>query len=97
MFLINLHAVPTKKSEHFDEFIGAYVSVYIDYTDEEGAMQLSKYYVEQEGWVVNNIEEEYYIIENSSDLEDDQKELFNEAKEYGYTMMFNAYESSEEK
>lgn len=96
MFLINLHAVPTKESEHFEEFVGAYVSVYINYADVDGAMQLSKYYVEQEGWVVNSVEDEYYHIEKSDDLEEAQKELFDEAKEYGYTMLFNAYESAEE-
>lgn len=96
MILVNLHAVPTNQSEYFDQFIGAYVSVYINYSDVNGAMQLAKYYVEEEGWVVNNIDDEYYVIDNKEDLDNDQQELFSEAKEYGYTMMFNAYESAEE-
>lgn len=96
MFLINLHAVPTKESEYFNEFIGAYVSVYIDYRDVNGVIELALFYAEQEGWVVNNVEEDYYEINTVDDLDDEQKELYDEAKEYGYTMVFNAYESVEE-
>lgn len=96
MILINLHAVPTKESEYFNQFIGSYVSVYIDYSEVSGAIQLAKYYVEEEGWVVNNIDDEYYVIDKKDDLESDQQEFFSEAKEYGYTMVFNAYESVEE-
>lgn len=96
MFLFNLHAVPTKSSEHFNEFVGAYVSVYINYADADGAMQLAKYYVEQEGWVVNNIEDDYYAIESADELEGEQLDLFDEAEQYGFTMVFNAYETAEE-
>ena len=45
MFLINALAKPTKKSEQYDEVIGAYVSLYIDYKDIEGAYRLAKYYI----------------------------------------------------
>lgn len=96
MLLINLHAVPTKQTDYFDEFIGAYISVYINFKDVDGAMQLAKFYVEKEGWVVNNIEEDYYEIEDVTDLDEEQQELFEEAQEYGYTMVFNAYETSTE-
>lgn len=96
MFLINLHAIPTEKSEYFNQVLGAYVSSYIDYKDIDGAMTLAEKYVENEGWKVENIDDEYFVIESIDELEEEQKELFEEAQEYGYTLFFNCYESDDE-
>ncbi|TYQ00454.1 hypothetical protein C7447_1011070 [Tenacibaculum adriaticum] len=96
MYLINVHAIPTKDSEYYDKVVGAYVSLYIDYADIEGAMQLSKFYIEEEGWKVESIDEEYYDLEDENDVDEDQKEFYIEAKEFGYTLVFNTYESDEE-
>lgn len=96
MYLINLHAVPTNSSEHFEKIMGAFVSTYIDYKDIDGAVKLAQLYVEDEGWKVGNVEDEYYIINSANELEDEQKEVFDEAKEHGYAMFFNCYESDEE-
>lgn len=96
MFLFNAHAVPSKESEYFNEVVGAYVSIYIDYADLEGAQKLCKFYIENEGWKMESLEEEYFHINDESELEDDQKEFFEETLEYGYTMVFNCYESDEE-
>ena len=96
MYLINVHAVPTQDSEHFDQFKGAFVSMYIDYADIDGAMHLAKLYVEEEGWNVESIDEEYYDLDSENDIDDDQKEFYTEAKEFGFTMVFNCYENDEE-
>ncbi|WGH75351.1 hypothetical protein P8625_14955 [Tenacibaculum tangerinum] len=96
MFLINALAKPKKSSEHYDEFLGAYVSLYIDYKDIEGAMKLAKFYIKQEHWKVVEIEDEYYTLDAVDDVEDDeQKELYEEAVEYGYSMLFNCYEEED--
>ena len=92
MFLINALAKPKKSSEHYDEVIGAYVSLYIDYKDIEGAIRLAKFYIKDEGWKVTEIEEEYFTLASVSEVEDDQKELYEEAIEYGYSIVFNCYE-----
>lgn len=92
MFLINALAKPKKTSEHYDEVLGAYVSLYIDYKDIDGAIRLAKYYIKDEGWKVTDIEEEYYVLESIEDVEEDQKELYTEALEYGYSIVFNCYE-----
>jgi len=96
MLLINLHAIPESTSEYFGKVIGAYVSVYVDYVDAEGAIQLAKFYTEDEGWKVENIEDEFFEIENAAELDEEQKQFFEEAEEYGYTMIFNCYESEDE-
>lgn len=92
MFLINALAKPKKSSEHYGEVIGAYVSLYIDYKDIEGAIRLAKFYIKDEGWKVTEIEEEYFTLNSISEVEDDQKELYEDAVEYGYSIVFNCYE-----
>lgn len=92
MFLINALAIPKKHSKLYKEVAGAYVSLYIDYKDVEGAFKLAKHYIKTEGWKVAEIEEEYYSLDSVDDLEDELKDFYNEAKEFGYTMVFNCYE-----
>lgn len=96
MYLINLQAKPENDSEYFDKVAGAFVSVYIDYIDGEGAIQLAKFYTEEEGWKVESVDDEFFEIENKEELDEELQEFYNEAKEYGYTMVFNCYESEEE-
>lgn len=92
MFLINALAKPTKSSEQYDEVIGAYVSLYIDYKDIDGAFKLAKYYIKEEGWKVTEIEEEYFTLDSVEDAEEDHTELYEEALEYGYSIIFNCFE-----
>jgi len=92
MFLINALATPTKSSEQYDEVIGAYVSLYIDYKDIEGSFKLAKYYIKEEGWKVTEIEEEYFTLDSITDAEEDHIELYEEALEYGYSIIFNCFE-----
>ncbi|GGG96753.1 hypothetical protein GCM10011416_13280 [Polaribacter pacificus] len=92
MFLINALAKPTKSSDQYDEVIGAYVSLYIDYKDIDGAYKLAKHYIKQEGWKVTELEEEYYTLDSANDVDEDQVELYEEALEYGYSIIFNCFE-----
>lgn len=92
MFLINALAKPTKKSEQYDEVIGAYVSLYIDYKDLEGAYKLAKYYIKSEGWKITELEEEYFTLDSVNDVDEEQVELYEEALEYGYSIIFNCFE-----
>lgn len=94
MYLINIQAKPKKESEHYDTFKGAFVSVYVDYKDINGAVTLAKDYVKQEGWKVVEVDDEYFTINSKDDLgeEEGQEELYNEALEYGFSIIFNCYE-----
>ena len=85
-------ATPKKSSEHYDEVIGAYVSLYIDYKDIEGAFKLAKSYIKEEGWKVTEIEEEYFTLDSVADAEEDHSELYEEALEFGYAIIFNCFE-----
>lgn len=92
MYLINALAKPKKSSEHYDKVIGAYVSLYIDYKDIEGALKLAEHYIKEEGWKLTKIEEEYFTLDSIDDVDEEQKELYQEAIKYGYTIVFNCYE-----
>ena len=92
MFLINAVATPKKSSDQYDEVIGAYVSLYIDYKDIEGAFKLAKFYIKDEGWKVSEIEEEYFVLDSVNDVDEDQTEMYEEALEFGYSIIFNCYE-----
>ncbi|MFL0089275.1 hypothetical protein V2550_11410 [Tenacibaculum maritimum] len=92
MFLINVLAKPKKETEQYGEVVGAYVSLYIDYKDIEGAIQLAKFYIKEEGWKVVKIEEEYFVLDSLEDVEEDQVPLYREALEDGYAIIFNCYE-----
>lgn len=98
MYLINIQAKPKKESEYYDDYLGAFVSVYIDYKDLNGAINLAKYYVNEEGWKIDKVEEEYFTLNSIDDVsdEDGQIELYKEALEYGYAIIFNCYEEDEE-
>ena len=42
--------------------------------------------------ILTEIEEEYFTLDSVNDVDEDQKELYEEAIEYGYTIVFNCYE-----
>lgn len=97
MYLINIHAKPTKESDQFDKVLGAYVSVYIDFKDIDGAFELAKFYTQEEGWDIDEVEKDYFTFNSKEDIVDDEEiELYEEALEYGYSMIFNCYETEDE-
>ena len=53
---------------------------------------MAKYYIKSEGWKVTEIEEEYYTLDTVDDVDEDQAELYEEALEYGYSIIFNCFE-----
>lgn len=98
MYLINIQAKPTKETDYYDTVAGAFASVYVDYKDLKGAVNLAKLYVTQEGWEVVKVDDEYFTLNSLEDVEqeEDQIELYNEALEYGYSIILNCYEEEEE-
>lgn len=96
MYLFNLQAKPLKKVEEHPQVIGAYVSAYINFIDVDGAVELAKHYIESEGWEVISIDDDFYQLTSKSDLEKEHQDIYDETKEYGYTLIFNAYEEGSE-
>ena len=95
MFHINSHVKPRKESEHFGKIEGAYATLFIDYNDIDGAFALTKFYLENEGWEIIEIEEEYFVINSKDEMDIDYNQYYEEVFEYGYSLIFNMYEKEE--
>ena len=96
MFLFNFHTEPLPACEKYGECKGAYVAVFINYQDYDGAVELAKYYIESNDWKILQLEEEYWILESQDDVNQDNLEYYEEASQTGYSVIFNLYESDDE-
>jgi len=96
MYLINAHVIPTDQSTEFGKCIGAYVTLFINYMDIDGAFELAKYYITSDGWKIDELEEECFKLESNSDVEENQLEFYNEALSDGYSLIFNCYLNDDE-
>ena len=91
MFHIVIHCKPKENNEHFGKVKGSYASILLDYKDYDGAMQLSKFYVNEDNWNFIDFEQDYYTFENREDLPEDYQEYFDEIEEFGYSIIYNMY------
>lgn len=86
---------PLAEDGEFAGVGGAYVNIYINFVDYEGAHALSHFYIEREGWLIvdkDKMGEEdangAYQIERKDVAESDE-EFFNEAERDGYSAIYN--------
>lgn len=96
MYQIIAHVRPTEQSEHYRQVEGAYAVLFINYKDIDGAYALARYYIQDNGWEVLELEEEYYPIETIEDMNFEHREHYEDIMEYGYSLIFNTYENAEE-
>ncbi len=97
MFHIVIHCKPKKDNKEFyGKVIGAYASILIDFKDYDGVMELSKYYVDENGWEIIEVDNEYFTFDNKEDLSDDYQQYFDELSEYGYWLIVNTYDREED-
>jgi hypothetical protein len=93
MYQIIAHTKPRKDSKHHGEVLGAYATIFIDFKEIDGAYVLAKHYIEDEGWEIIELEDEYFIINSIEDMAKDYQQYFDEVFQYGYTLIFNTYHS----
>ena len=96
MYRITAHVKPKKGSKKFDGIEGAFTVLFIDYKDIDGAFELAKYYIQDEDWEIIELEKEYFVIENENEMPEGYEKFYNEVFEYGYSLIFNTYETDEE-
>lgn len=96
MFLINIHCKPTKDNEkYYGRVTGNYAGMLIDFKDIAGAFELARFYLEQNQWEVMTVDDDYFVINQKEDLGEENRKTFDEAKVFGYSMIFNMYLSKE--
>jgi|SRR6218665_220290 len=96
MIQIVIHCKPKENSEHFGKVHGAYAAIFVNYKDVDGAFELAKFYVNDNGWEIVEVEEEYYIIDTKEEMDKDYEEYFEEIIEYGYSVIYNMYQDDSE-
>ena len=96
MFQIIAHVKPTEKSEHFNKYKGAYAVLFIDYKDIDGAFELAKYYIGEDNWDIIELEQEYFVIEDKEEMDENYSQYYDEIMDSGYSLIFNLYENEEE-
>ena len=69
---------------------GAYVSCWINFRLGEGALELAKFYVRNEGWRIRSVTEKRWI-ERVGDVPVGSRQYFKEAKKDGASFIFHRY------
>lgn len=88
MYRIIAHVKPKKKVK---KILGAYAAIFIDYKDIDGAFQLAKFYLENDGWEVVELENEYYIVANKDEMGDGYEKYYEDVLDAGYSVIYNTY------
>ena len=93
MWLITFEAFPNPKQnpDDFKEFGGAYVNCWIDFALENGAVELAKFYIKQNGWKPHKIIDENVWFDKEDCETTEQKIYFDEAIECGATLVWHKY------
>jgi hypothetical protein len=103
MWLISIEAIPNAKEnpEAAKEYGGACINCWIDFPIEDGAVELAKFYVKQNGWSLLGFVDENLWFEEEDCETTEQRQYFSDAKECGiclvwYHYLFEAAEEDED-
>ena len=81
-FLIHAHARQKRD--------GAYVSCWIDFRLQEGALLLAKHYIRDAGWTVRSVQEHRWFRDVSV-VQEDSRKYYREAERGGASFVFHKY------
>jgi len=87
-----IDAVPDPTFEHKEDHAGATVGCWIKEQTTKNAYHISRGWIEENGWVVLNLDEQYPITEQAYEDEPDGKEYFEQAQIDGE--VFAPYEAT---
>ena len=99
MFFFRLQALPDPDAERdpaAQGAIGAFVNVWIDYADQEGAEVLARHYVKLAGWLPQQVEDVRCPAATDYAADDDLRLYFDEAVGHGYCVSFHLYTEDRE-
>ena len=92
LYYFMLRAAPKPKSKN-SKYGGAYISCWVNYPHEEGALVLAKHYIGSVGWQCRMVHEKKWV--RHSDYEDDESlkylKYYEEATNDGSSFVFHIY------
>lgn len=95
MFYFQIHCKPQQENLYFTELEGAYVTVLIDFKDEEGAHQLATYYVAKEKWDILEITDSFEVEENALRASKEHEDVYAQMKNCGIGLKYHFYYGDE--
>jgi len=95
MFYFQIHCKPQKDNVYYSDVEGAYVTVLIDFKDEDGANQLATYYVSKENWEIIAITDSFEVEENALNASKEHKEVYEHMKLNGMGLKYHLYYADE--
>lgn len=96
MWFLTIRAVPKPESQLASERGVAYVSCWVDFLLEDGAELLAKHYIDQAGWLPEEVEDAVWVEKDG--YADDPKHAlyFSEAETEGITLVFHEWSAARE-
>jgi len=95
MFLYTFTATPHADNEEHQNFECADVSAWIDFVEAAGAEELARFYIREAGWVPGDLLNFFELAEEAMDDDDETRTFIKEAKEYGHSLLIEAWEQDD--
>lgn len=91
MFQFIVEAIPHPQSSNAQQFGGAWVTCWIDFAGKEGAELLTKFYLEQEGWQIQGIDQVNWVVRDDVINEPQTLQYISEAEESGASFVYHTW------
>lgn len=96
MYVFTLTAAPDPDNEEHAEFHNADVSAWINFPEPAGAEELARFYTREAGWTPGDTLSFFELAEEALSEDDEMWEFFKEAKEFGHSLLIEAWEEDDE-
>jgi hypothetical protein len=91
MWYFVIRASPKPNTKQAKESGGAYVSCWINFLIEDGAEHLARFYLDQAGWKVENIDEARWVVREGYDEASGALPFYSEAERDGASLVINEW------
>ena len=96
MYLFTIAAAPDAENEEHGEFTHADVSAWINFQEPAGAEELARFYIREAGWTPGDTLSFFELAEEAMTEDDEMWEFMKEAKEFGHSLLIEAWEEDDE-